>query len=43
MTLGWAAKRTVPQAHQQGSTLVVAPPDVLLLYIHLESRLEGGE
>jgi hypothetical protein len=34
MTLGWAARRSAPRAHQRGSTPVVAPPDVLLLYIH---------
>jgi hypothetical protein len=34
MTLGWAAKRSAPRAHQRGSTLAVAPPDALLLYIH---------
>jgi hypothetical protein len=34
MTLGWAVKRSAPRAHQQGSTLAVAPPDALLLYKH---------
>jgi hypothetical protein len=34
MTLGWAVKRSAPQAHQQGSTMVVAPSNALLLYIH---------
>jgi hypothetical protein len=34
MTLGWATKQSAPRAHQRGSTLAVAPPDALLLYIH---------
>jgi hypothetical protein len=34
MTLGWAAKRSAPRAHQRGSTLAVASPDALLHYIH---------
>jgi hypothetical protein len=38
MTLGWAVKRSAARAHQQGSTLTVAPPDALLLYIH---RVQG--
>jgi hypothetical protein len=38
MTLGWAVKRSAPYAHQQGSTLAVAPPDALLLYIHHVQR-----
>jgi hypothetical protein len=35
MTLGWAAKRSAPGLISEVVHLAVAPPDVLLLYIHL--------
>jgi hypothetical protein len=35
MTFGWAAKRSAPGLISEVVHLVVAPPDVLLLYIHL--------
>jgi hypothetical protein len=35
MTLGWAAKRSAPRLISEIVHLAVAPPDVLLLYIHL--------
>jgi hypothetical protein len=34
MTLGWAAKRSAPRLISKVVSLVVTPPDTLLLYIH---------
>jgi hypothetical protein len=34
MTLSWAARRSAPRAHQQGSTSGRCTTDALLLYIH---------
>jgi hypothetical protein len=35
MTLGWAAKQSAPGLISEVVHLAIAPPDVLLLYIHL--------
>jgi hypothetical protein len=35
MTLGWTAKRKHPDLISEVVHLAVAPPDVLILYIHL--------
>jgi hypothetical protein len=38
MTLGWAVKRSAPRLISKVVPLAIAPPDVLLLYIHRVRR-----